>query len=106
MGNFGSILGMLPVGHSGRAAWEDKAKANGERMLKFALLRSKQLMAPNGRSECDTPDFSGQRAACQDFSTLDYILINRGAHRSKVTCECDMCRFNRSLPQMGKHRPN
>ena len=52
---------------------EDKVNDNGVRTLK--VLGSNELMALNRRRECDKPD---QRAIRNEYSILDYILVDRG----------------------------
>ena len=44
-------------------------------MLEF--LGSNELMALNGRRECEKPEFTRQRAVCKEYSILDYILVER-----------------------------
>ena len=70
-------------------------------MLQF--LGSNDLMALNGRRECEKPEFTRQRAFCKEYSILDYILVERVStqipelHVSAIDV--------RPLPHMGQHRP-
>ncbi|CAB1103448.1 unnamed protein product [Ectocarpus sp. CCAP 1310/34] len=65
--------GDVAIGQHG----EDKVNDNGVRMLEF--LGSNELMVLNGRRACDKPEFTRQRAACNEYSILDYILVDRGS---------------------------
>ena len=78
VGDFNSRVGKASsrgqaIGQHG----EDKVNDNGVRMLEF--LGSNELMVLNGRRECDTPEFTRQRAVCNEYSILDYILVDRGS---------------------------
>ncbi|CAB1096931.1 unnamed protein product [Ectocarpus sp. CCAP 1310/34] len=78
LGDFNSRVGKASsrgqaIGQHG----EDKVNDNGVRMLEF--LGSNELMVLNGRRECDKPEFTRQRAVCNEYSILDYILVDRGS---------------------------
>ncbi|CAB1108538.1 unnamed protein product [Ectocarpus sp. CCAP 1310/34] len=78
VGDFNSRVGKASsrgqaIGQHG----EDKVNDNGVRMLEF--LGSNELMVLNGRRECDKPEFTRQRAVCNEYSILDYILVDRGS---------------------------